>query len=957
MATHISRKRERTEDSGVAATATAFAASATATAASAAAAASAPAPAARVSLFNSATSLAHMGMVMRSVTSIVDGYNIKDKIMSMAMFHHCPLYLCKGGDMTSRPLFLGFLRLKVGNDPAAVSCKLVLGVLPTFPLLARQSLKFSQGSVRAIVDLCAGSGGLCPLSDCLKGCIVTQEEVRPSDHLWVPWMSSSMAAGLRTLESALLHYTELFAGCRSLLGCWDRYSTLALSDSDAQGLIPTWMKVDDRWVTFMSQTNDLKMPFHPPPPLCYIMGLPEDEVAECFPFLSAESEPSPRSLFLELQNFWCERCVKTVSMTTLDGVLRVSLPALLRMFSVQAGLRWRRSESGALAVWGKRIMSVPFLRHMYIGVQQADFVLQGPSAFLKSCPFGCYRCRSWTLGGQNLQDPDLELRVNTLLMHGGVRPANVRAVCDRVESCLVSTLVAFARTRLPVLGSKVLAHELHDGTWALVHYLRFCNRQAMEQVGNPDRSSADVARLFDITTLDLSRPIYTEVEEYASIHGSESYEWAGLLPRPPPPPLLSPSPSPSLHVVRSACGILCVSALGSCAPAPQLTPCKHAEDMKFLRAVFSRAIEQRCPVCSARYKLDEGCTHVVCTECGNHFCHTCSRRFLRSVQPRTLGELSQALGVRKPSDVLHSFATNSTLEALLKFWVRKCGDKVGDLPRHHPRFSTNEGGAILHASLAGPFTHSHDKRDWEFGECPLYVASFLSEHEDEDEEEDEEEEPFFLHRASSFSILRFCKEEDVSMQLGELGPRVVVNPYDVLGSMMNRQLGNVGAGARSDDMQTGLSIIFRLCNMLFLELFKGNPMDGSVMAQLLQDGRLWLEENNIVDADQLKNHELCVRSFMGFLHFSANEHTLVHYLVYTLIEMSHTHNRVCTPTADANCDPESLALVDHEIAQCLAAACTTTSAVGERGIPSFSSVILTNILDSLGAFESVSGAA
>jgi hypothetical protein len=895
-----------------------------------------------------------MGMVMRSVTSIVDGYNIKDKIMSMAMFHHCPLYLWKGGDtaeMGSRPLFLGFLRLKVGNDPAAVSCKLVLGVVPTFPLLARQSLKFSQGSVRTIVDF---QTAVVLLPDCLKGWIVTQEEVRPSYHLWVPWMSSSRAAGLRTLESALSHYAELFSGCRSLLGCWDRYRHLALSESEAQGLIPTWMKVDDRWMRFMSQTNDLKMPFHPPPTLCYIMGLPEDEVAECFPYLSAGSEPFPHSLFLELQNFWCERCVKTVSMTTLDGVLRVSLPALLRMFSVQAGLRWRRSESGALAVWGKRIMSVPFLRHMYIGVQQADFVLQGPSAFLKSCPFGCYRCRSWTLGGQNVPDPDLELRVNTLLMHGGVRPANVRAVCDRVESCLVSALVAFARTRLSVLASKVLAHELYDGTWALVHYLRFCNRQAREQVGNPNPSSLDAARLFEITTVDTSQPIYAEVEGWAEYYESPPS------PAPPPPP--EPCPSPSLHVARSACGTLCVSALASSAPAPQPTPCKHAEDMKFLRAVFSRAIEQRCPVCSARYKLDEGCTHVVCTECGNHFCHTCNRRFLRSAQPRTLDELSQALGVRKPSDVLQNFALNSTLEALLKFWVRRCGDKVGDLPRHHPRFRTNQAGTILHASLAGPFIHSHDKRDWEFGECPLYVASFLSEHEDEDEDEDEEEEPFFLHRASSLSILRFCKEEEVSMQLGELGPKVPANPYDVLGTMMNRQLGNVGADACSDNMQTGLAIVFRLCNMLFLELFKGNPMDGSVMAQLLQDGRLWLEENDIVDVNQLKDHELCVRSFMGFLHFSVTEvsnpnpgHTLLHYLVYTLIEMSHTHNRVCTATADANCDPESLALVDHEIAQCLVAACTTSSAVGERGIPSFSSVILTNILDSLGAFESVSG--
>jgi hypothetical protein len=886
---------------------------------------------------------AHFGMVIRSASLVLECnalHNSLVDILSLSLFHHCPLYLfhhCPANPV--RPVVLGSMKLRATsaepNRPQRMSCKLVVTLLGSIPLLAQGSSKFLNMN-RVVIEL--KDPGPSPFAinpDSLKGCIVTKEALIPSKHLYVPWMTSEGELSLVTLEFAIGFYRQVFDGCSQIGECFAKFV-----DSVTQGLFPAWMKVDFGWADFLKELDDKPLCFTPPPPTCYIMGLPEDEVLESFPVIEREAESlAGLNLMLELRKFWCERCIHTVSLTTTDGIMRISFPALVQMFKIQAGMRWVRSDTGKLSVWGKRVLAVPFLRNMYVGLDQSNY--SHGASYLKSCPFGCYQCRDWAFGVQNVPDPENDLRVNTLLMHNGVRFQNVAAICDRIDEALISPIIAFVRLNLKTLPSAAVAHELHDGAMALIHYLQFCNREAVKVLG------LSRGGLFSTETIDLSLPIYEDCESEPGARGYGSSGSSGTMGTSGTSGTsgtmgtlgtsLSVHRNPFLNV--TTCDASPVIYIESAEPPICEAPVsdKDVEDMKLLRRLFERGIEQRCPVCSARYKLSDGCTHVVCTECGSHFCHTCNRRFIKAKQPRTVVEFTEALQTGKPSDVLFNFAMMSTWDVLLKYWVRKHGDAVGDLPRHHPRFSSAEP-FVLHPSLTQPYSHGHDKMDWEFGECPLYVSSFLSDQNSDDEDE-EEEDPLFLHIISPFSMFRFCKAE-FEIQLGEYEV-VSANPYAILGHMMNRDLGS--GQADDDDANTGLGLLFRICNMLFIDLFNSNPMSGSVFAGLLNEGKVWLQENSITRIDQLKEHQLTVETFMAFLHFKINEASLLDHLMYTLYEMSHTHSKVCSSTADVNSDQDTEQLVDCEIARSLVSCSIDVDQAGE--IPSYRSVSLTNIID------------
>lgn len=59
--------------------------------------------------------------------------------------------------------------------------------------------------------------------------------------------------------------------------------------------------------------------------------------------------------------------------------------------------------------------------------------------------------------------------------------------------------------------------------------------------------------------------------------------------------------------------------------------------------VVRSALYPTCPACSAPYMKSNGCMHMHCPACGNHFCHACNRRHVGTYQPGTHEEFVAAL--------------------------------------------------------------------------------------------------------------------------------------------------------------------------------------------------------------------------------------------------------------------------------------------------------------------------
>jgi len=837
-------------------------------------------PSSSAASFSAMQAVAHMGMIMRSTSSVVETFTPETFVNSMvlAMFHHCPIYAWKK-DSLSSPIQVGHAKLRVTKsaEDSSPHAHLVIAISRSI-ITAHLAAKFTTMS-RILVDK-----DLKIEENALMYCLVTTTRIA-ADNIFVPWMGFTL--GLKSLREALAFYGALFADCRTQTAVWSRFHEYMLTTECRESVIPVWMRIDEAWNQFTSSTFGDKVPsFFPPLPQCSLLGSTEDEVLDDYAMI--------RPALITFPNYWCARCRKKAALTTLEGALRISVPALVRMFQHQAGLRWHRDErSGLLRVWGKRPLSVPFLRSTYVAFDQDDFECKDETdLFLKTCMFGCYLSRRWVLDGPNLPDGDAEERVNTMLLHDAVRPENIRKLTNQIESSFISPLVKYLETHMSMVPTAEIASTMHDGLWSVVVYLRFCNDQAIQTLCSPQPSS-----VFKLERIDTSAPIFSTDLSASSLSLS-------LV----PVPMLVPGVKIFKRVP--------ISTLGGSSCAPALPE-------ESVLALLGRAIRPSCPTCGSAYKLAEGCTHVVCPECGHHFCHTCNRKFIRSRQPHNVPDMLALLESNRVqvADVIPNFALHPRWDRLFTYWKHK-GVTTG-LPTHDIRYQNPN--RILHPSTASAYSHGFSKLDWAFGDCPLFVSSFLrgrgDDDDDDDDEDDDEDGSEFAHTASPYSMYAMCGRE-CSLSLGD-DPSCVsnVSPYLVLGKMLNHVDGEE-TGEDGDRLaRSGLALVFRLCNMLFRHaVCDPCTLD---LSQQLNAGLEWMSAKGITNPDQFASHALTPESLFAFLHIRVSilrgseverGLPLWMHLLYTMAEMAHGVGTLCSQYS-INSDTESpKSLLDPTIA-------------------------------------------
>jgi len=438
-----------------------------------------------------------MGMIMRSTSAVAETISPAEfaNAMVLAMFHHSPIYLWNK-DSQSAPILVGNAKLRVVRDASHENhtAHLVVCVGPSF-ITARLASKFtSMNRVLADKDLKV-------LDTMLTYCLVTTTPFT-AHNIFVPWMEgqksmvSPSVMRLKSLPDAFAFYAGLFAGCTTQYSVWSKFHEHMALAERRESVFPVWMRVDERWRAFVDTLMDRSSSFFPPLPQCSLLGSTEDEILEDYAAI--------RPALVEFPKYWCGRCRKKAALTTIEGTLRISAPALVEMFRHQAALRWNRDEtSGALRVWGKRPLSVPFLRAMYVAFDQDGF--EEEPSLLKSCMFGCYRSRRWTVEGPNVPDADADERVNTMLLHDAVRPGNVRKLVDCIESGFIAPLVRYIETHASVVPTVEIANKVHDGLWSLVLYMRFCNDCILRGLSR----GLEETSIFELERIDTSAPVYT----------------------------------------------------------------------------------------------------------------------------------------------------------------------------------------------------------------------------------------------------------------------------------------------------------------------------------------------------------------------------------------------------------------------------------------------------------------
>jgi len=840
--------------------------------------------------------VAHMGMVMRSTSSVVETFSPEDLVSSMvmAMFHHCAIYVWKK-DSLSSPIQVGHTKLRVTKTPEGTPHAHLFITISRSIITAHLAPKFTA-MTRMLVDK-----DLKVVESSLTYCLVTTARIT-ADNIFVPWMGCTLS--LKSLPEALAFYSALFAECKTQAGVWSKFHEYMSTSGRRESVVPLWMRIDEGWDRFTSSTFGDKAPsFFPPLPQCSLLGSTEDEILEDYSMV--------RPALVSFPKYWCVRCRKKAALTTLEGTPRISVPALIQMFKHQAGLRWHRDEtSGVLRVWGKRPLSVPFLRTLYVAFDQDDFESKDENElYLKSCMFGCYLSRRWVLDGPNIPDADTEERVNTMLLHDAVRPENIRKLTERIELTFIVPLIHYLETHMSIVPTAEIASTMHDGLWSLVMYMRFCNDQASQILTSSSSQSSSVFRL---ERIDTSAPIYTTNP--------------GCLPPRDGCPCIVPithAKLPGLKMYKCIAPGLAVSQ----SPAPAL-------------ALFARVIRPSCPTCGSAYKLAEGCTHVVCPECGHHFCHTCNRKFTRSRQPHNVPDMVALLGSNgvEVGDVIPNFALHPHWDRLFTYWKKK--GVTTTLPTHDPRY--HNPNRILHPSATSAYSHGVSKSDWAFGDCPLFVSSFLNGGDDEDEEDDDESLMEYAHTASPYSMYTLCGRE-CSLSLGDDPSSVSnVSPYLVLGKMLNHIDGAEAGEDGDESSRSGLALVFRLCNMLFRHALCFSP-ECLDLSEHLNAGLEWIRVNGITNPDQFAAHALTTESLFAFLNVRVkmswleqgmtapaphgmgphgmgphgmNPHgarLLVH-LLYTMAEMAHGVGILCGQYS-VNTDSESpMSLVDETIA-------------------------------------------
>jgi len=283
---------------------------------------------------------------------------------------------------------------------------------------------------------------------------------------------------------------------------------------------------------------------------------------------------------------------------------------------------------------------------------------------------------------------------------------------------------------------------------------------------------------------------------------------------------------------------------------------------------------------------------------------------------------------------MSNFALHRRWDRLLTFWTTHL-ERPGPLPIHDPRY--HNPNRILHPTGASPYSHATSKLDWAFGDCPLFLSSFLNDN-DEDNDSDDDDMMEFAHTASPHSIFAFCGRE-CTLSVG--ATHAELSPYVVLGRMWNHVFGEETDEDPSCSMRSGLALLFRLCNMMFRHacvLAQHNvPL---CLRTHLDSGSRWLRENGITNPDQFAAHALTPESLFAFMHVrvriagAAQQHPLLVHLLYTIAEMAHAVGILTLQNA-INTDREShIGLVDETIAMGV-----INSVCGEDGDVSVSRIV------------------